>query len=142
MSSNNPNSPNSDYSYQDENDLIDDDEDVDEDSDYAFDFYDNDDFIYEDDYASMQNQLDNVDLPPGVEASLPWLKNFDSGVSKQDIASGHAESISEGKVEETEDAIVPKSQQFKQFDTVDSFQDHFFDKKKDSMEVAYIGKLV
>lgn len=40
--------------------------------------YGDDDFLYEDDfddYSIMQSQYDNVDLPPGVEASVPWLKD-------------------------------------------------------------------
>ncbi|XP_054808304.1 putative ubiquitin-conjugating enzyme E2 38 isoform X2 [Prosopis cineraria] len=114
----------------DDDDDVDADDDVDEDNTY--DFYDNNDFTYEDDYTSMQDQFDSVDLPPGVEASLPWLKDFDSNVSKHDIAMGNTESSSKGKRKETEDAIIQKSQQFKQFDTVDSFQDHFFDKEGSS----------
>ncbi|KAK4261744.1 hypothetical protein QN277_004701 [Acacia crassicarpa] len=129
MSSNNANSPNSGVSYQDENDEMNEEEEEEEEDDYAYDFYDNDDFIYQDDYTSMQNQFDSVDLPPGVEASLPWLKDFDSNVSKQDVASGHAESSSMGKRKEIEVAVLQTSEQFKQFDTVDSFQDHYYDKQ-------------
>lgn len=139
MSSNHPNSPSSDISYLFMND---DDGDVDEDADDAFDFYENDDFMYEDDYASMQNQFDNVDLPPGVEASLPWLKDFDLSVSKQDVASDHTESSSRGKGEETENAVIQKFQQFKQFDMVDSYKDHFYDKEGSTGQVSYIEKLV
>ncbi|KAG8386883.1 hypothetical protein BUALT_Bualt03G0195200 [Buddleja alternifolia] len=76
--SENLNGSNSDVSYQDdENDANDDDCDIsdyDGDNDY---FYDNDD----DDYLSMQAQFDNVDLPPGVEASVSWLKETASNSS-------------------------------------------------------------
>ncbi|WJX18183.1 (E3-independent) E2 ubiquitin-conjugating enzyme [Trifolium repens] len=41
------------------------------DPDYDSDYYDDD--IFEDDYSFMQDQFDNADLPPGVEASLPWF---------------------------------------------------------------------
>ncbi|XWS68641.1 hypothetical protein CRYUN_Cryun04dG0108300 [Craigia yunnanensis] len=69
INSNNLNSSNSDLSYHD------DDEDCDEDyADDASDYGDNDDFLYEDDYSIVQSHFDNVDLPPGVEASIPWLK--------------------------------------------------------------------
>ncbi|XP_028767096.1 putative ubiquitin-conjugating enzyme E2 38 [Neltuma alba] len=133
MSSNNANSPNSDFSYQDENDeMNDDDDDVDGVDEDDYDFYDNDDFIYEDDYTSMQDQFDHVDLPSGVEAPLPWLKDFDINVSKQDVTLGHAESSSKGKGKETEDAVIQESQQFKQFDVIESFQDHFYDKQGSS----------
>ncbi|MBA0613889.1 hypothetical protein Godav_014246 [Gossypium davidsonii] len=68
INSNNINSSNSDLSYPD------DDEDCDDYADDVSDYGDNDDFLYEDDYAIMQSHFDNVDLPPGVEASIPWLK--------------------------------------------------------------------
>ncbi|XVE92756.1 hypothetical protein REPUB_Repub01dG0126900 [Reevesia pubescens] len=63
------NSSNSDLSYHD------DDEDCDDYADDVSDYGDNDDFLYEDDYSIMQSHFDNVDLPPGVEASIPWLKD-------------------------------------------------------------------
>ncbi|XP_031116617.1 putative ubiquitin-conjugating enzyme E2 38 [Ipomoea triloba] len=46
----------------------------DEEGDYAF-AYDNDDDNDDDDsdYLRMQAQFDSVDLPAGVEASVPWL---------------------------------------------------------------------
>lgn len=125
LNSNNPNGSDSDISCQDDNEyLIDDD--ADEDPDYGSDFYYNDD-IYEDDYLSMQDQFDNVDLPPGVEASLPWLKDIASSECKQAAAHAHTESSTKGKV--TNDTVMQKFQQFKQFDTVDSFPDHHYDKE-------------
>ncbi|KAF5741511.1 putative ubiquitin-conjugating enzyme E2 38 [Tripterygium wilfordii] len=73
VNSNIVNSSNSDLSYHDnEEDANDTDDYVDED-DASYD--DNDAYYYEDEYSMMQSQFDNVDLPPGVEASLPWLKD-------------------------------------------------------------------
>ncbi|XWS54178.1 hypothetical protein CRYUN_Cryun10bG0067500 [Craigia yunnanensis] len=69
INSNNLNSSNSDLSYHD------DDEDCDDYADDVSDYGDNDDFLYEDDYSIMQSHFDTVDLPPGVEASIPWLKD-------------------------------------------------------------------
>ncbi|XWS63414.1 hypothetical protein CRYUN_Cryun06bG0095100 [Craigia yunnanensis] len=73
INSNSLNSSISDLSYHD------DDEDCDEDcDDYAddvSDYVDNDDFLYDDDFSIMQSHFDNVDLPPGIEASIPWLKD-------------------------------------------------------------------
>ncbi|XVF66832.1 hypothetical protein PTKIN_Ptkin10aG0069500 [Pterospermum kingtungense] len=69
ITSNNFNSSNSDLSYHD------DDGDSDDYADEVSDYGDNDDFLYEDDYSIMQSHFDNVDLPPGVEASIPWLKD-------------------------------------------------------------------
>ncbi|XP_061338487.1 putative ubiquitin-conjugating enzyme E2 38 [Gastrolobium bilobum] len=126
LNSNNPNGSNSDISCQDDDDMIDDDED--EDPDYGSDFYYNDD-VYADDYSSMQDQFDSVDLPPGVEASLPWLKDIPSSECKHAIAFAHAESSSKGKVDVTEDTVMQKFGQFKQFDTVDSYPDHYYDKE-------------
>uniref|UniRef100_A0A5B6ZEE4 E2 ubiquitin-conjugating enzyme n=1 Tax=Davidia involucrata TaxID=16924 RepID=A0A5B6ZEE4_DAVIN len=75
LNSDNLNSSNSDLSYHDDNDggdVVDGGEDV---SDYD----DNDDYMYDDDndddYLKVQAQFDNVDLPPGVEASVSWLKD-------------------------------------------------------------------
>ncbi|KAA8526378.1 hypothetical protein F0562_008419 [Nyssa sinensis] len=69
------NSSNSDLSCHDDNDG---DDAVDEDEDVS-DYDDNDDYMYEDDesdeYLNVQAQFDNVDLPPGVEASVSWLKD-------------------------------------------------------------------
>ncbi|TKY59796.1 putative ubiquitin-conjugating enzyme E2 38 [Spatholobus suberectus] len=132
LNSNNQNGSNSDVSCPDDEDMIDDDadmidDDADEDPDYA-DFYYNDD-IYEDDYSSMQDQFDSVDLPPGVEAPLPWLKDISSSECKQAVAFSRIESSSKGKVDETEDMVMQKFRQFKQFDTVDSFPDHHYDKE-------------
>nr|KYP61219.1 putative ubiquitin carrier protein E2 26 [Cajanus cajan] len=81
------------------------------------------------DFSSMQDQLDNADLPPGVEASLPWLKDISSSESKQAVAVARTESSSKGKVDEAEDSVMQKFRQFKQFGTVDSFPDHFYDKE-------------
>lgn len=139
--SNNPNGSDSDVSCQDDDDdLIDDD--ALEDPDYGSDFYDDDD-IYEDEYSLMQDQFDSVDLPPGVEASLPWLKDITSSECKQAVSHVHTESSSKGKVDET-DTVMQKFRQFKQFDTVDSFPDHYYDKEGVSVSealVIYIEKV-
>uniref|UniRef100_A0A5B6ZH44 E2 ubiquitin-conjugating enzyme n=1 Tax=Davidia involucrata TaxID=16924 RepID=A0A5B6ZH44_DAVIN len=72
LNSDNINSSNSDLSYHDDNDVVDEGDEV---SDYD----ENDDYMYDDDgddyYLNMQCQFDNVDLPPGVEASVSWLKD-------------------------------------------------------------------
>ncbi|KAL1328488.1 hypothetical protein AAHE18_13G376600 [Arachis hypogaea] len=73
----------------------------------------------------FQDQFDN--LPTGVEASLPWLKDIGSSECKQVGASEG--SSSHGKAEAKDDIVMQKYRQFKQFDIVDSFPDHFFDKQ-------------
>lgn len=140
QNSNNPNGSGSDISCQDDDENIMDDEDIvdddaleepDDDSDF---YYDDD--IYEDNYSSMQVQFDNVDLPPGVEASLPWLKDIASSDCVA-VARVPTESSSKGKVDESKDEVMQKFCQFKQFGTVDSFPDHYYDKEGFS-QVIYI----
>lgn len=54
---------------------------------YMSDYDDNDDYLYEnggdddDDYLNMQAQFDNMDLPPGVEASVSWIKDTTSSIN-------------------------------------------------------------
>lgn len=71
---------NSDTSYHDDDndgdDMVDEEDDAfdyEEDGDYMFENIEDDD--EEADYLRMQAQFDNVDLPPGVEASFSWLKD-------------------------------------------------------------------
>ncbi|KAI4313761.1 hypothetical protein L6164_026716 [Bauhinia variegata] len=116
LTSNIPNSFNFDMSS--DQDDVDDDEDL----DYASDYYENNDFFYQDDYASMQDQFDSVDLPPGVEATVPWLKNLESSECNQEKTAEN----SKGKVEEKEDIVMQKYREFKQFDIVDAFPGHHF----------------
>ncbi|GAB4824928.1 hypothetical protein Ancab_007800 [Ancistrocladus abbreviatus] len=106
------------------------------------DYGDNGGYMYDDDddyYSKLQAQFDNVDLPPGVEASVPWLQN--AAASDILAASDHAstttvgvassskaaaESISHGKCEEQMDDVLRKLMYFKQFDTVEDFSDHHY----------------
>ncbi|XP_057505633.1 putative ubiquitin-conjugating enzyme E2 38 [Actinidia eriantha] len=74
LNSENLNGTNSDPLYHNDADA---DDPVDEGEDVS-DYDDNDDYMYDDDdddYLSMQARFDNVDLPPGVEASVSWLND-------------------------------------------------------------------
>ncbi|KAI5652639.1 hypothetical protein M9H77_29826 [Catharanthus roseus] len=102
LSVDHPNGSNSDLSHHDGNDeggVVDELEEAndisdydDNDDDYMFDD-DNDDDDYDDDddddcdYLSMQAQFDNVDLPPGVEASVTWLPEYTTSSSKSNPSS-------------------------------------------------------
>jgi len=107
-------------------------------------------------YLSMQAQFDNVDLPPGVEASFSWLKDPDPSTSVtagtsctaamvpqklqeitiskgKDVATSSSTAaqvpISEsvGKKEEVVDGdSMKKFEEFKLFDIVEDFSDHHF----------------
>ncbi|KAL3364047.1 hypothetical protein AABB24_013005 [Solanum stoloniferum] len=92
--SGNNNSSNSDIAYhEDQNDGDDGLDDCDDLSNYD----DDEDYMYYDDeddecdYLSMQAQLDNVDLPAGVEATVSWLNEPapSSKVSSQASSSSH-----------------------------------------------------
>ncbi|KAH0656357.1 hypothetical protein KY285_031239 [Solanum tuberosum] len=93
--SGNNNNSNSDISYhEDQNDGDDGLDDCDDMSNYDD---DDEDYMYYDDeddecdYLSMQAQLDNVDLPAGVEATVSWLNEPapSSKVSSQASSSSH-----------------------------------------------------
>lgn len=108
--SNNINSSNSELSYHD------DDEDDGDMDDYADDVYDDDDnYLYEDDYVAMQSQFDNVDLPPGVEASVPWLKEL---APSQDITSAASSSSISDLSESKRKATIPDLTESKRKATV------------------------
>ncbi|KQJ82186.1 putative ubiquitin-conjugating enzyme E2 38 isoform X2 [Brachypodium distachyon] len=82
---------------------------------------DGDESEYEFDEADFNQQLadkfDDLDLPPGVEATVPWLQKIeDSGVSTTSEL-------------EFEDDITKKYKAFKQFYTVQNFSDHHYANK-------------
>lgn len=132
------------------NNYVDDTIDEDDDDD-AFDYDDDDgDYMFgndqdkeddddEDDYLSMQAQFDNVDLPPGVEASFSWLGNPVSAEPKSgnDVASSSSVPVQNPVCESAENNDVAstslseeeskiKYKDFKLFDIVDDFSDHHF----------------
>jgi ubiquitin-conjugating enzyme E2 O len=130
------------------------DEDVDDDDDAAFDYDDDDgDYMYdndqdndndddEDDYSSMQAQFDNVDLPPGVEASFSWLGGNPVSPSAEpksgnDVASSSSVPVQSPVCESAENNDVASTslseeetkiryKDFKLFDIVDDSSDHHF----------------
>ncbi|KAJ4981835.1 hypothetical protein NE237_032672 [Protea cynaroides] len=84
--------------------------------------------------SSLQAQFDAMDLPPGVEASIPWL--LGSSESQKTMAGTssspvHSQSSSCCEVELVEidgeeDEVIKKYMSFKQFDTVQDYSDHFY----------------
>lgn len=132
---------------------------VDDDDDGMVEFDDDDDADYymfddskEDDYLSMQAQFDNVDLPPGVEASFSWLNDdhhhhhpppppppvaHESPIipfckTNNDIASTSSSvppNVNSSSAPQNEDQtkeVKTKFEHFKSFDVVDDFSDHHF----------------
>ncbi|KAL8228534.1 hypothetical protein R6Q57_016118 [Mikania cordata] len=156
-------SQNSDISYHDDENDDDDDGGGDGDGDGMIDDDDDGDYYMfesskEDDeahYLNMQAQFDNVDLPPGVEASFSWLNDLPPAISSTvldhhahthdhevpnmplckstDIASSSSSvppnTLSSPVVEnetETMEELKKKFEHFKLFDFVDDFSDHHF----------------
>ncbi|KAI5006163.1 hypothetical protein ZWY2020_033406 [Hordeum vulgare] len=112
-----PELPDTDYVENEEEDYyMDDDDDDDCDDDNG------DDSEYEFDEADFNQQLadkfDDLDLPPGVEATVPWLQKLAAN-EEQDGASD----------ELAEDEITKKYKAFQQFYTVEKFSDHHFANK-------------
>ncbi|XP_072979261.1 probable ubiquitin-conjugating enzyme E2 26 isoform X1 [Typha angustifolia] len=83
------------------------------------DYYDYDSELIETDYNSiLAAKFDDLDLPPGVEAMVPWLQDSSS------------EGPSDYKPRAIiQDEIDSKFKLFKQFDIVQDFSDHHFAKK-------------
>jgi ubiquitin-conjugating enzyme E2 O len=74
---------------------------------------------YEIDAADFNQQLtdkfDGLDLPPGVEATVPWL-----------LKAPTDEPGKYKSMKEIDDEIAKKYNFFKQFDTVEDFSDHHY----------------
>ncbi|KAG8044791.1 hypothetical protein GUJ93_ZPchr0149g29151 [Zizania palustris] len=66
----------------------------------------------------LADKFDDLDLPPGVEATVPWLQ--------KPAADGPGTFKS---VAEIDDVINMRYEFFKQFDTVEDFSDHHFANK-------------
>lgn len=65
----------------------------------------------------LADKFDHLDLPPGVEATVPWLQKVERD------GPGKFKSMSE-----IEEEIAKKYNFFKQFDTVEDFIDHKYAK--------------
>lgn len=154
---------NSDTSYHDDdndNDDMADDDDEEDDGNDGFDYDDDGDYMFENieeeeedeeaHYLSMQAQFDNVDLPPGVEASFSWLKDpvpttsvtagmvpekiQETNISKgKEVASSSSTVVQDPvsgsgakKEQVVEGESMKKFEEFKLFDIVDDYSDHHF----------------
>ncbi|KXG31481.1 putative ubiquitin-conjugating enzyme E2 38 [Sorghum bicolor] len=92
---------------------------MEDDCDDDGDGYDEDDYEFDeaDFNQHLADKFDDLDLPPGVEATVPWL---------QKIAP--KEEAKEPPKSNTADENENKYTQFKQFDTVQNFSDHYYAK--------------
>jgi hypothetical protein len=90
---------------------------------YMEDDCDDDDGYDEDEYEfdeagfnqHLADKFDVMDLPPGVEATVPWLQKI--APKEEDPRPSDVD---------TTDENTKKYNQFKQFDTVQNFTDHHF----------------
>ncbi|XP_077229686.1 uncharacterized protein LOC143862509 [Tasmannia lanceolata] len=108
---------------------------------------------YYDDYSDLAGMVNNyefsldaqfaaVDLPPWVEAPIPWLEKPSnqkpstrtSGASSSTVPMQPSSSkpCSSNQKEENEDEHLKKFQQFKRFDTVCDYSDHYYTKTHQS----------
>nr|CAB3471623.1 unnamed protein product [Digitaria exilis] len=92
---------------------------MEDDCDDDDDGYDEDDYEFDeaDFNQHLADKFDDLDLPPGVEATVPWLQKIAPKVEpKEPPKSSNA------------DENANKYKQFKQFDTIQNFSDHYFAK--------------
>ena len=140
MESDNIDCSNSDLSQFDDND----DDDGDGGDDYLSDYDDYDDASYADEYALLQSQFDNVDLPPGVEVSLTLLNDPSPSESIQEtktvsdqpenerkegatsFLTVDAASSSNSNGEGNSGDDIVETNQFSNFDVVDDISDHHY----------------
>ncbi|MCL7033647.1 hypothetical protein MKW94_023671 [Papaver nudicaule] len=103
-------------------------------SDYEYEeLYQDGDFkSYDDEVVALQAKFDAQDLPPGAEASVPWLVEDDKPIDRTrppvPCSSSTVPKQFLTSSEEDDEAIV-KFRAFKKFDTVDDFSDHFYKTK-------------
>lgn len=90
------------------------------DEDYTYDEFDYVDYDYGDEVIendlnfNLASKFDDLDLPTGIEASVPWMKN-----AAEDLTNIRKKFV-------VEDEIGLKYRSFKQFDTVRDHSDHYF----------------
>ncbi|KAG6507627.1 hypothetical protein ZIOFF_032978 [Zingiber officinale] len=110
---------------------------LDDDDEYDYEDDDCDDYDY--DYGADMSEkdfnlvlaakFDDIDLPTGVEAPVPWLKNPAAEVSKRN------------KKIIVEDEIDVNYKSFKQFDTVREHSDHYFSRPELLKTVPTVKKI-
>ena len=105
--------------------------------DFDYDYDDYEGFVFDTDLAdsdynfSLAAKFDNLDLPPGVEANVPWLQKpapeMPSRIQLKTVV---------------EDAIDLNFKAFKQFDTVQGDYDHYFAKPEYVKGIKAVKKVV
>ncbi|XP_023156584.1 uncharacterized protein [Zea mays] len=83
------------------------------------DAYDEDDYDFDEAEFNLHlaDKFDDLDLPPGVEANVPWLQKIPP-----------KEVVKQPPISITADENANKYDKFKQFDTVQTFSDHHYAK--------------
>lgn len=104
-------------------------------SDICDDYCEEDDDEYEYDEDIIDNdcsyglaaKFDDLDLPPGVEATVPWLQKTAPERPRSD-----KDIVLEGDID-------VKLNSFKQFDTVEDYSDHFYAKDIKDLKKVYLS---
>ncbi|KAK9085277.1 hypothetical protein Sjap_025688 [Stephania japonica] len=111
-----------------DDELYDDDDDL-----YYEDGLIDEDFSTYDDTLSLQKQFDAADLPPDVEATIPWLDQSAGSGSSSTLSSSNnkgKKGTSNCHVECEDDEVLKNFETFKRFDMVKDFSDHHYRKEK------------
>ncbi|KAI3887785.1 hypothetical protein MKX03_018632 [Papaver bracteatum] len=102
-------------------------------SDYEFDeSYHNGDFkSYDDEVVALQAKFDAEDLPPGAEASVPWLveDHRPTDRTRPPVPCSSSTVPKQFLIIEDDDETIVKFRSFKSFDTVTDFSDHHYKSK-------------
>ncbi|MFS7980514.1 putative ubiquitin-conjugating enzyme E2, ubiquitin-conjugating enzyme/RWD [Helianthus anomalus] len=111
-------------------------------------YFDLDEYVFDDDYSKLQSLFDNVDLPTGVEAPIPWLQDSvqmkkttpgnpfvsSNAVSEASGSQSNRETPSSSRLagsssrmtKPVNDEVMKMLQGFKKFDTVMDHSDHHY----------------
>ncbi|KAF7836724.1 putative ubiquitin-conjugating enzyme E2 25 isoform X2 [Senna tora] len=66
------------------------------------------DYMEEDEYAILQAHFDNVDIPAGIEASIPWMPNFDQDLKKSVSSSSNPWSHTQSNAKNSHVTNLPQ----------------------------------
>eukprot|EP00262_Sarcandra_glabra_P001181 TRINITY_DN111_c0_g1_i1.p1 TRINITY_DN111_c0_g1~~TRINITY_DN111_c0_g1_i1.p1 ORF type:complete len:508 (-),score=91.21 TRINITY_DN111_c0_g1_i1:280-1803(-) len=90
------------------------------------------DLVDVDDELGIDAQIDAMDLPPGVEAPIPWFQEPKSLTPDTGSTTVSSLPCSSKQKEENEDEVEKKFILFKRFDTVSDYSDHHYTETKQS----------
>eukprot|EP00262_Sarcandra_glabra_P019415 TRINITY_DN7309_c0_g1_i1.p1 TRINITY_DN7309_c0_g1~~TRINITY_DN7309_c0_g1_i1.p1 ORF type:complete len:508 (+),score=68.71 TRINITY_DN7309_c0_g1_i1:241-1764(+) len=93
-------------------------------------------FMDMNDIYNIGAQFDTMDLPPWVEAPIPWLQNPSCPMPVASSSTVLRQTNSSKLREGSEGEVERKFRSFKQFDTVNDYSDHHY---TGSSRVSFLG---